>query len=303
MHYLDLIISLEGEKRNMLQIRNLSKKYKGNSFYSLQNATFNVNQGDIVGLIGKNGSGKSTLLKLIAKSITPSSGTILYDNQDIYQNVNMLKDFGIMIEPVFYPDMTAVENLEFYLDLHRKKDCYDNIQKTLELVNLWEARNRKPRSFSFGMKRRMALAIALVAEPDFLLLDEPFVGLDPIGVQQLIDILQKWSKERNVSMIISSHQLGELEAICNRYIYIDEGQLAEEFETNPSSSVIVELSNNVQVLHLPESVIVKDNCHIEIPTNLSSSELNSIWYLLSKESLIKTITISETHLRDFFKKG
>ena len=94
----------------MLKIENLSKQFKGNDFYSLKEVSLTVNQGDIVGLIGKNGAGKSTLLKLIAKSINPSGGRIMYLGKDISQSSNALEDFGIMIDPVFYPEMTVVDN-------------------------------------------------------------------------------------------------------------------------------------------------------------------------------------------------
>lgn len=200
----------------MLKINNLSKQFPGNDFYSLQDVTMEIKKGEIVGLIGKNGAGKSTLMKMMAKSLKPTSGTITYYDVDINSRDNILVDFGIMIDPVFYPEMSVVDNLKFYLKLHGKEELYPNIESTLKLVELWEARHRKPKGFSFGMKQRTALAIALVAEPDFLILDEPFVGLDPIGVQKLIDILKKWSSERQISMLISSHQLGELEALCSR---------------------------------------------------------------------------------------
>ena len=194
----------------MLKIENLSKKFPGNDFYSLSDVSLEIEKGEIVGLIGKNGAGKSTLMKMMAKSQKPTSGKISYNGTDINSNDNGLEDFGIMIEPVFYPEMSVIDNLKFYLKLHGKKGLYPNIERTLKLVELWESRNRKPKGFSFGMKQRTALAIALVAEPDFLILDEPFVGLDPVGVQKLIDILKKWSSERQISMLISSHQLGEL---------------------------------------------------------------------------------------------
>lgn len=203
----------------MLNITNISKKFPGNEFYSLRDISLEIQEGEIVGLIGKNGAGKSTLMKLIAKSLKPSSGIMEYKGIDINSRDNVLDDFGIMIDPVFFPEMTVIDNLKFYLKLHNKENLYGNIETTLRLVELWDARNRKPKGFSFGMKQRTALAIALVSEPNFLILDEPFVGLDPIGVKKLINILKKWSSERQISMLISSHQLSELEELCGRYIY------------------------------------------------------------------------------------
>lgn len=210
-----------------LKITNLSKKFHSNNFYSLENANLEINDGDIVGLIGRNGAGKSTLLKLIAKSYIPTSGTIEYNGKNIYQNDYVLRDAGIMIEPVFYPYMTVEENLNFYLDIHGKKEFKKNIDSILELVDLAGKKNIKPDNFSFGMKQRLSLAIVLVDEPGFLILDEPFVGLDPYGVQELLGILKGWAQQRNISMIISSHQLSELESICNRFMMIANGKLQD----------------------------------------------------------------------------
>ncbi|MBM9833104.1 ATP-binding cassette domain-containing protein, partial [Enterococcus faecalis] len=128
----------------MLTIENLSKQFAGNDFYSLKDVSLEIQKGEIVGLIGKNGAGKSTLMKLMAKSLKPTSGTITYEGVDIHTADNLLKDFGIMTDPVFYPEMTVVDNLKFYLKLHDKKELFPNIEKTLKLLELWDARNRKP---------------------------------------------------------------------------------------------------------------------------------------------------------------
>ncbi|MBM7643358.1 ABC transporter ATP-binding protein [Streptococcus loxodontisalivarius] len=290
----------------MLTIKNLSKQFAGNDFYSLKDVNLEIKKGEIVGLIGKNGAGKSTLMKLMAKSLKPSSGTITYNGVDIHTADNLLKDFGIMIDPVFYPEMSVVDNLKFYLKLHGKTDLYPNIETTLKLLELWEARNRKPKGFSFGMKQRTALAIAMVAEPDFLILDEPFVGLDPIGVQKLIDILKKWSQERNISMLISSHQLGELEALCERYIYIEKGQLADEFDGQSAPSVLIELNSQVDEVilanYLSEQITLKENI-LDISTQASSEELNQVLAYLASQNLINHIQVKENHLKEIFSQG
>ena len=290
----------------MLKIENLSKKFPGNDFYSLSDVSLEIEKGEIVGLIGKNGAGKSTLMKMMAKSQKPTSGKISYNGTDINSNDNVLEDFGIMIEPVFYPEMSVIDNLKFYLKLHGKKELYPNIERTLKLVELWESRNRKPKGFSFGMKQRTALAIALVAEPDFLILDEPFVGLDPVGVQKLIDILKKWSSERQVSMLISSHQLGELEALCNRYIYIEGGKLAESFIGKAQPSLVVHLNSKYHMCnlkdHISQGITLSDGL-LDIPISVDKEALNDIFGVLASESLIESIEVKENHLKEVFMKG
>ena len=290
----------------MLKIENLSKKFPGNDFYSLSDVSLDIEKGEIVGLIGKNGAGKSTLMKMMAKSQKPTSGKISYNGTDINSNDNVLEDFGIMIEPVFYPEMSVIDNLKFYLKLHGKKELYPNIERTLKLVELWESRNRKPKGFSFGMKQRTALAIALVAEPDFLILDEPFVGLDPVGVQKLIDILKKWSSERQISMLISSHQLGELEALCNRYIYIEGGKLAESFIGKAQPSLVVHLNSKYHMCnlkdHISQGITLSDGL-LDIPISVDKEALNDIFGVLASESLIESIEVKENHLKEVFMKG
>ena len=290
----------------MLKIENLSKKFPGNDFYSLSDVSLEIEKGEIVGLIGKNGAGKSTLMKMMAKSQKPTLGKISYNGTDINSNDNVLEDFGIMIEPVFSPEMSVIDNLKFYLKLHGKKELYPNIERTLKLVELWESRNRKPKGFSFGMKQRTALAIALVAEPDFLILDEPFVGLDPVGVQKLIDILKKWSSERQISMLISSHQLGELEALCNRYIYIEGGKLAESFIGKAQPSLVVHLNSKYHMCnlkdHISQGITLRDGL-LDIPISVDKEALNDIFGVLASESLIESIEVKENHLKEVFMKG
>lgn len=290
----------------MLKIEHLSKQFVGNDFYSLKDVSLEIKKGEIVGLIGKNGAGKSTLMKLIAKSLRPTSGRITYKGVDINSRDHILDDFGIMIDPVFYPDMSVLDNLTFYLTLHGKQNLLPNIEKTLKLVELWDARHRKPRGFSFGMKQRTALAIAMVAEPDVLILDEPFVGLDPIGVQRLIDNLKMWSQERQISMLISSHQLGELEALCERYLYIDGGELADSFVGQGGAHLLVQLTSAVDVSRLQpflsERVILKDQS-LELSTELDATVLNDLLGLLGENRWIERLEVKDNHLKDVFMKG
>lgn len=287
----------------MLTIHNLSKKFAGNDFYSLKNVNLEINKGEIVGLIGKNGAGKSTLMKLIAKSLKPTEGEIYYNEVELSSKDCLLQDVGIMIDPVFYPEMTVEDNLKFYLRLHNKKELYKNIEPTLRLVELWEVRKRKPKNFSFGMKQRTALAIALVAEPNFLILDEPFVGLDPIGVQKLILILKEWASQRKISMLISSHQLSELESLCDRYVYIESGCLADEFSKPSGRDVLIELidDENISILesYLSDTVYI-ENQYLVISSQCSRGELNKVLQFLGEKQMISSISMKENQLKDIF---
>lgn len=279
----------------IIEVKGLGKRYKGNDFYSLKNANFTIEEGDIVGLVGKNGSEKSTLLKLLAKSQNPTEGTVFFNGKDIFKEDNILRDFGIMIEPVFFPQISVEENVKLYLKIHKKEQYQDNIEKTLKLVGLWEAKNRKSVDFSFGMKQRTALALALVTEPRFVLLDEPFVGLDPIGVRNLLNILKQWSKVNKTSMIIFSHQLAELEELCTRYLFIESGTIDDKISAE-HNSIIIELNEMISEEdgHLIENLVknyylkYSENC-IEIDNSVNNKALNAILEQLAVAKLIKNV--------------
>lgn len=272
----------------------------------MKNANFTIEEGDIVGLVGKNGSGKSTLLKILAKSQNPTEGTVFFNGNDIFRDDNILKDFGIMIEPVFFPQISVEENLKLYLKIHKKEQYRDNIKKTLELVGLWEAKDRKPIDFSFGMKQRTALALALVTEPQFVLLDEPFVGLDPIGVKNLLKILKQWSQVNKTSMIISSHQLAELEDLCTRYLFIESGMIDDKINAE-QNSIVVELNEILkdEDSHLIENLVENYNLeysenHIEIDNSVNNEALNNILEQLAVAKLIKNVLSKKDSLERLF---
>ena len=290
----------------IIEVKGLGKKYKGNAFYSLENATFTIEEGDIIGLVGKNGSGKSTLLKILAKSQNPTEGNVFFNGRDIFKEDNILKDFGIMIEPVFFPQISVEENLKLYLKIHKKEQYQDNIEKILKLVGLWEAKDRKPIDISFGMKQRTALALALVTEPQFVLLDEPFVGLDPIGVKNLLEILKQWSKVNKTSMIISSHQLAELEDLCTRYLFIESGIIDDKISTE-QNSIIIELNEifRDEDNHLIENLVKKYSLkysenNIEIDNSVNNEALNSILEQLAVAKLINNVLSKKDSLERLF---
>ena len=290
----------------IIEVKGLGKKYKGNAVYSLENATFTIEEGDIIGLVGKNGSGKSTLLKILAKSQNPTEGNVFFNGRDIFKEDNILKDFGIMIEPVFFPQISVEENLKLYLKIHKKEQYQDNIEKILKLVGLWEAKDRKPIDFSFGMKQRTALALALVTEPQFVLLDEPFVGLDPIGVKNLLEILKQWSKVNKTSMIISSHQLAELEDLCTRYLFIESGIIDDKISTE-QNSIIIELNEifRDEDNHLIENLVKKYSLkysenNIEIDNSVNNEALNSILEQLAVAKLINNVLSKKDSLERLF---
>ncbi|KAA9301252.1 MULTISPECIES: ABC transporter ATP-binding protein [Aerococcus] len=290
-----------------VEISHLSKRYRGNNFYSLKDVSLSIHEGDILGLIGKNGSGKSTLLKIIAKALRPTEGQVILDGEDLFSRPGRLDRCGLLIETVFYPQLTVEENLDFLIKLHHDEAYRKNIRPLLELVDLWERRKDKPSSFSFGMKQRLALVMALVNEPDFIILDEPFVGLDPLGVEKLIEVLQKAAIQKETSMIISSHQLNELKAICNRYVYIDEGQLTKSFgqESDRMNIILSRKINLEDYLSSDLLAVVEllgDERTLTISSQASGEQRNAILGHLAQEQLIQDIQ-QGAGLDSYFRGG
>lgn len=206
----------------LLEIHNLIKKYDNQLV--IDNVCLNINKGDVYGLIGKNGAGKTTLFKLLEGSILSDEGEIYWGTGDS-KNIKV----GICIAPErINKSLTAFQTLSLYGNSIAKISRRE-IDNILKLVGLYEQRNKKIAKFSTGMKQKLILAIALLDSPDILILDEPLNGLDPSSVREIRDLLYKLNKEKEVTMIISSHILGELTKISTRYGLLVEGKLVKEF--------------------------------------------------------------------------
>lgn len=234
----------------MLRVHNLSKSYPKTGKEALVDASFEIAPGEIVGLIGPNGAGKSTLMKTLCKFIHPTSGSIQWKDQDLFSTPHALKDAGILIEPVFHDYLTAEENMRFSLELHKKEEYIPEIGAHLDLVGLGTQGKKYPKDFSFGMKQRLGLAMALIGKPKLLILDEPFVGLDPNGVDDLIQILKKRVQEDGICAMISSHQLYELQSLCKPTLVIYDGKIHFDGVPNhdPSYTFYVEKDRHVETV-------------------------------------------------------
>lgn len=188
-----------------------------------------VRKGDIYGFIGKNGAGKSTFMKMVAGLASPDEGEIeLFGSHDVEKQRMRV---GSLIEtPGLYYQMTAAENLEV---LRRAYGITDKgiVEQMLVLMGLEDTGKKKVGKFSMGMKQRLGIAAALLRSPDFLILDEPINGLDPQGIRQIREMLVRLNREKNITMMISSHILGELSKIATAYGIIRDGELVEEFDT------------------------------------------------------------------------
>ncbi len=212
----------------ILQTFGLSKKF-GRKF-AIDNVSINVHRGDIYGLIGRNGAGKTTLIKTVAGLISPTKGTIkLFGSDDLEFNRRRM---GTIVEyPSIHGNLSAKQNLELYCKLYGIIDL-KVVDYMLSIVGLSTTGNKKARNFSLGMKQRLGIAIALLGDPDFLILDEPINGLDPTGIKEIRELILKLNREQGITVLISSHILGELSKMATRYGIINNGILINEFTTD-----------------------------------------------------------------------
>lgn len=208
----------------ILRTNHLTKKYGNNSV--VKDLSLTVHEGDIYGFIGKNGAGKTTLIRMIAGLAKPTEGNLLLFGG---QNLTAARaNIGTVIEnPALYPNMTARNNMMVQVKL--KGESPEQIDRLLELVGLADTGKKKAKNFSLGMRQRLAIAVALIGSPKFLILDEPTNGLDPQGIREIRELIVRLNKEEKITVLISSHILSELSKFATRYGIIHNGQLVEEF--------------------------------------------------------------------------
>lgn len=210
----------------VLQTRQLSKRYK--SFTALEHADMTVYREDIYGLIGRNGAGKTTIMKIVTGLTECSGGEYEIFGKKGAAAGREKRRIGCLIEnPAFFGGMTAYQNLKYYA-LQKGITDEKQIDEALALVNLTEVKDKKFKTFSLGMKQRLGIALAVMDNPDLVILDEPINGLDPIGISELRDTFKKLCHERGVTLIISSHILSELYMVANRFLFIDKGKVLKE---------------------------------------------------------------------------
>ena len=226
----------------------LSKQYK--KFKALNGLSMNVPKGAIYGFVGKNGAGKTTLIRLICGLQEPTSGGYtLYGRENTDQEiVKSRRRMGAVVEtPSIYLNLTVEDNLkQQYCILGLPS--YDGLEEILKLVGLEHTGKKKAKNFSLGMRQRLGIAIALVGDPDFLVLDEPVNGLDPQGIIEIRELILKLNRERQITVLISSHILDELSRLATHYGFIDSGRMvkeisAKELEAACRKCVRVEVTN------------------------------------------------------------
>lgn len=296
-------------KKVVLKTYNITKKY--GEQLAVDNVNMTIKKGDIYGFIGQNGDGKTTLIRLITGLIHKSGGEIELLGANEENELNKARTMvGSLIEtPSFYTNMTARENLEVSRLVRNipGKKCIDEV---LELVGLKDVEKKKVKNFSLGMRQRLGIANALMGNPKLLILDEPINGLDPMGIVEIRELLKKINKEKDMTILISSHILSELSELATTYGIISNGKLIEEITAKQLSEkcrqyIDLRVDDTARAVILLERELgisdyeVLEDSNIKVFSNLDNvGEINS---LLSRSGIIvESISVKGENLEEYF---
>jgi ABC-type multidrug transport system ATPase subunit len=239
---------------SVIQVQGLTKKF-GHQFTAVNDLSFSVHKGDVYGFLGQNGAGKSTTIRMLLSLITPTSGSIEIFGMPLQTNrAAIMQNVGAVIEkPAMYEYLTAYQNLKIFSALSGVSKTRLQLLHELDLVGLAARAHDLVRTFSQGMKQRLAIAMAMVNNPELILLDEPTNGLDPQGIADIRNLILQLSREQGKTVLVSSHLLSEIEQVATRLIIIDKGCKLVEGDSKDlfdTSKTVVEINtlNNEQAL-------------------------------------------------------
>lgn len=301
---------------NIIEVKNISKKFDDKIV--LDNISFTVEAGDIFGLIGPNGAGKSTLINIMTGLLDPNDGYITIGGFDVKKNSIKAKEFLGLVpqELALMESVSAYDNLDFFGSLYglKGKLLKERINHALEITGLSEKRKDKVKKFSGGMKRRLNLAAAIMHEPKILILDEPTVGIDPQSRNHIFEFIKGVNKEKDTTIIYTSHYMEEVEYLCNNIFIIDEGK---EIAYGSKKTVKSMISNNNKVnlrienidkdliynIKLINGIIDVDANHDEINLLVEGDNFKLeplLKVLENNNSAIKSINVDEPNLEEVF---
>ncbi len=254
----------------VLKCDNINKVIKKKQI--LNNVSFELNEGEILGFIGPNGAGKTTTIKLILGLQSITSGMVKINGYDVQKDfVHAIERVGAIVEnPDFYMYLSGRKNLELVANMY-KSVTKERIDEVVKLVGLENRINDKVSKYSLGMRQRLGIAQAIINKPNLLVLDEPTNGLDPEGIKELREFLVKLSKEENMAIFISSHNLAELESFCNKICIIKNGEVIENSSIEELKSEKIDEKNiytveinDIKLLEKDEKISIIDGTHFKL---------------------------------------
>jgi len=283
----------------VLEVKHLKKTYvsrKGagrtSELVAVDGVSFEINEGEILGFIGPNGAGKTTTIKMITGLAKPTEGEISICGHSVAKDrVRAMRYVGGVIEtPDMYPDMTGLTNLKYLVTLHPKDTMIDpqdatlaakpkkeldaqRVEDVLRMVGLWERRNDLVRKYSLGMKQRLGIAQALLSKPKLLILDEPANGLDPAGIKYIRDLLRNLAGVYKMGILVSSHQLNEIQLMCDRVLIINNGKIISQKRIDELSKDETGASNIVIKIDKPAEAAAYVKQKFNVNAQISGSDL------------------------------
>ena len=208
----------------MIEVRSLTKKFNGRTV--LNEISFQVKEGEIFGYLGPNGAGKTTTMRIILGLLKPTAGKALVWGQNLGENEGLRRRIGVLLEhDGLYERISAYENLDYYAQLYGVSNRVEKIENLLEFTGLSDRKGDKVGKFSKGMKRKLALARAIIHDPDVLFLDEPSAGLDPEAQKMVRDLILRLSGEERMTVFLNSHDLDEVQRICSKIAILQRGEI------------------------------------------------------------------------------
>ncbi len=285
----------------IIRTSHLTKSFQGKE--AVSDVSMSVSQGQIYGFLGPNGSGKTTVMKMLLNLVKPTCGDIEIFGEPLTQSsIEYLKRIGSIIEyPIFYDKLTALENLEIhcaYMGFYNKKA----IKEALELVHLTNVDHKSVRDFSLGMKQRLGIARAIITKPELLILDEPINGLDPSGMKDMRNIFSMLSKEYGMTLLISSHLLGEVELIADMIGIIKSGRLIQEVSMNTmrgQNTDYVELKTSD---YKKAAFILESKLHISNFKVMDQSVIRIYDTEIAQSVISKTLILNDVSIESINKK-
>lgn len=287
----------------ILKCENLNKSFGKKKI--LKDVSFTIKKGDILGFIGPNGSGKTTTIKLILGLNSIDSGNVTINGFDIKKDFeSAIKGVGAIVEnPDMYMYLSGYENLKLVANMYNVSSS--KIDEVVKLVKLEGRIKDKVSKYSLGMRQRLGIAQALINSPNLLILDEPTNGLDPEGIKELRDLLKNLAKKENIAVLISSHNLAELDSFCNKVCIIQNGTIIESNEVKKlkkevsNSTYIFEVSNSTLVNNVIDNIKILDSTHFSIKSKKEEIP-NIITKLINNNILIYEVYENKISLEEAF---
>lgn len=282
---------------SLLYTQQLSKQYGKQK--AVHQVSLTINKGEICGLVGENGAGKTTLLRMLSGLISQTSGTIT-SSKDCR--------IGALIEsPALQPNLSAIDNLRYMALQLNLKQADEKILETLAIVGLEDVDpKKKSKDFSLGMRQRLAIALAILDDPDFLILDEPINGLDPVGIKEMRSIILNLRNQYGMTILISSHILSELEMVVDRYIIMHKGLIVKEFskqelEQTLEEQLYLQTNNHPKTFTILEEQGIAykiDDDYISLSSDTNVMSL--IHLLINHEIEVKEIFKQQISFEDYY---